>query len=74
MAGHYDIIFVNDNRLLEAELLDRIGNRLNCTVVEARVLLIRMDLREFHHLNLHKGSFPGKMICKSKIRSYFCKS
>ena len=73
VADNHDEILVHDNRLLETELLDRIGNRLHRAVVEARVLLIRMDLREFHHLNLHKGSFPGKMICKSKIRSYFCK-
>ena len=53
VADNHNEILVHDNRLLEAELLNRVGNRLHRTVVEARVLLIRMDLREFHVDDLH---------------------
>ena len=53
VADNHDEILVHDNRLLETELLNRVGNRLHRAVVEARVLLIRMDLREFHVDDLH---------------------
>ena len=53
VPDNHNEILVHDNRLLETELLDRIGNRLHRAVVEARVLLIRMDLREFHVDDLH---------------------
>ena len=43
-------------------------------VVETRILLlIRMDLREFHHLNLHKGSFPGKWFAKERFGVLFAR-
>ena len=44
---------VQNTRLLEPEFPDRGGDRIDGVVVDARVLGIRLDVREFPQLDLH---------------------
>ena len=54
MPDNDDQVLVHDDGLLPAEFLDGPGDRIDRAVVEARVLLIRTDVRNFHVYDVHE--------------------
>lgn len=46
MACNYDPVFVNDDRVLEVELLDARGDRVDCLVIVSRVVFVRSQLSD----------------------------
>lgn len=46
VARNYDTVFVNDDRVLEVELLDARGDRVDCLVVVSRVVFVRSQLSD----------------------------
>ena len=53
MAADNDVVFVHDNGRTPAEFLDGIGDRLHRLVIEPGILVVGVDVREFHVCDLH---------------------
>ena len=53
VATDHDVIFVDDQRNLESELLNGFHNRLHSLVVAAGILLIGNDIRDRQIYNFH---------------------
>ena len=57
MARDDDVVFVEDQRNAEAEFLDRLGDRLDRCIIDARVLFVGDDLIHFLVNDVHFVSF-----------------
>jgi hypothetical protein len=53
MADDDHVMLVNDDRLAEAELAERSGDRVDSLIVEPWVLLVGFDIRQRTKFDLH---------------------